>query len=149
MNEKSTRTCLAVVAPALAPQERIELVDVLQIGRVSAGRRVATAALVGVASGGTVIAAVQPRAYFMVLTDRRLYLVDNNNGTVGRSIVSATPREKITAGPLRKHLLTLSMEVRFTGVAEPSRFSWGRFQSGTAQTIADALAGARTEVLTD
>ncbi|MCX5209121.1 hypothetical protein OG689_07445 [Kitasatospora sp. NBC_00240] len=139
MNDKSTRKCLAVVTPALAAQERIELVDVLQIGRVSAKRRVATAALVGAVSGGTVLVAVQPRAYFMVLTDRRLYLVDNHNGTVGRSIVSATPRDKITAGPLRKHLLTLSMEVRFTGVAEPSRFSWGRLQSRTALAIADAL----------
>ncbi|WP_329499316.1 hypothetical protein [Kitasatospora herbaricolor] len=144
MNDKSTRKCLAVVTPALAPQERIELVDVLQIGRVSAKRRMATAALVGVASGGTVLVAVQPRAYFMVLTDRRLYLVDNHNGNVGRSIVSATPRDKITAGPLRRHLLTLSMEVQFTGVAEPSRFSWGRLQSRTAQTIADALTSRQT-----
>ncbi|MFE2914384.1 hypothetical protein [Kitasatospora indigofera] len=139
MNQKSTRKCLAVVTPALAPQERVELVEAVQIGTVSAKRRLATAALVGAATGGTVLVAVQPRAYFMVLTDRRLYLVHNLNGTVGNSIVSATPRDKISAGPLRKHLLTLSMEVQFTGAATPSRFSWGRAQGRMAQAIADAL----------
>ncbi|MEV4614086.1 hypothetical protein AB0K43_16050 [Kitasatospora sp. NPDC049258] len=141
MNQKYAQKCLAVVAPAFAPGEQVTLVESVAIGKVPAGRQVAAAALAGVVSGGTVLVAVKPRAYYLVLTDRRMYLVDNVNGRVGRSIVSATPREKITAGPLRKHLLTLSMEVRFEGAAAPSRFSWGRVVAGSARAVAEALAG--------
>ncbi len=139
MNQKTAQRCIAVAASAFEPGEQVELVEVVQIGRVSTGRQVATSALVGVASAGTVLVAVRPRGYFVVLTDRRLYLIDNVNGRMGSGLAMATPRAKITAGPLRGHLLTLSMEVSIEGAPAPFRFSWGRAQAGTARVLAAAL----------
>ncbi|GAA0279741.1 hypothetical protein GCM10010302_16810 [Streptomyces polychromogenes] len=98
---------------------------------------------VGIASGGTALIALKPRAYFLVLTDQRLYLTDNNNGQVGKEVVSAVSRAQISAGPLHKHFLTLSMEVQMTAPT-PWRFSWGRAQSDMARRVATALGAPET-----
>ena len=136
MNQKTTSRCIQVVAPTLAPGEEIELVEAVQIGKVSAKRRVATAAAVGAATAGMVIVSVKPRGYFLILTSQRLVLVGNRQGRVG-TIVAAVPRQVISAGPLRGHLLTFSMDVIMDGT--PQRFSWGRAQPGMARRVAMAL----------
>ncbi|MFD0378685.1 hypothetical protein [Streptomyces sp. NPDC127112] len=143
MNKKSAELCISVAAQLFAPGERVELVEAVQIGRVSAKRQLAASVAVGIASGGTALVALKPRAYFLVLTDQRLYLIDNNNGRVGKVVVSAVSRAQISAGPLQKHFLTLSMEVQMTAPT-PWRFSWGRVQSDMARRVATALGAPRT-----
>ncbi|MFE2287842.1 hypothetical protein ACFXDJ_27210 [Streptomyces sp. NPDC059443] len=138
MNQKSAQRCMEVAGPLFAPGEVAELIEVVQIGKVSAKRQLAATVAVGIASGGTVLVALKPKAYFLVLTDQRLFLIDNNNGRPGKHVVSAVPRTHISAGPLRKHFLTVSMEVRMTAPT-PWRFSWGRVQSDMARRVAAAL----------
>lgn len=128
MNAKAVQRCCDVVASSLTPGERIEAVEVAQIGKVSAKKQAGAAAVgvaVGVATGGLVpLIAVKPAAFFLVVTDQRLLLIPNNAGRVGKQVTAAIPRRAITMGPLRTHVLTLSMGVVMDGVAH--RFSWGR-----------------------
>lgn len=138
MNKKNAERCTALIAPSLVAREQIQTIEVVQIGKVSAKRQIGTAVAAGVLSGGTLMVAVRPRAYFLILTDLRLFLVDNNNGRVGKKVLAAVPRETIQAGPLRGHLLTLSMEVTMGGT--PYRFGWGRAQGKMARRVAEALA---------
>lgn len=108
----------------------------VQIGKVSAKRQIATSAAVAVATAGVVMVALRPRAYFLVLTDQRLILIENLRGRVGK-IMAVIPRNTIKAEPLRGHLLTLSMNV--TIGETPQRFSWGRAQTSMARRVATAL----------
>ena len=55
---------------------------------------------------GTLMPRVKLRAYFVVLTDRRLFLVGNINGQVGKHVVAAVPGSP-TRG-VRQGLLTRS-----------------------------------------
>ena len=141
MNQKVEQRCVDVVAPSLAAGERIELVEVLQCGRLSAKRVLWIAVVVAVLSLGTLMARVKLRAYFVVLADRRLFLIDNINGQVGKHVVAAIPRGSMKAGPLRTHLLTVSMEVEADDEPAPWRFSWGRAQSDVARRFAAAFGG--------
>ena len=136
MNQRAASRCAQVVAPVLAQGERIDMVEVVQIGKVSAKRQIATAAVAGIVSAGTVLVAVHPRPYYLLLTSQRLILIHNLRGTVG-TIAAVAPRQAITAEPLRGHLLTLSMNVSIGGT--PQRFSWGRLQTGMARRVAAAL----------
>lgn len=137
MNQKTTQRCTQLVAPSLASGEQVEMVEVVQIGKVSAKKQLGIAAVAGIASGGMLMVATKPRAYFMILTNQRLFLVDNLQGSVGKKVVAAIPRTEISPGPLRTHFLTLSMEVTVQGT--PQRFSWGRVQGKTARAVANVL----------
>ena len=142
VSSRVTAKCERVVAPALAPGEQITMIDVVQLGKVSAKRRVATAAVAGIASGGLLMLSVKPRPYLIALTDRRVFLVDYGHTNVGKGIALAFDRMAMTAGPLTGHLLTVSMQI---DLAEPSasyRFSWGRAQGKTARRVAAALTSA-------
>jgi|SRR5215467_3054032 len=136
MNQKQTDRCIKAVTPPIAPDEQVELVEVAQIGKVSVKKQAAVAAVVGVVTAGHLIVAVKPRGYFLVLTDRRLVVIDNMRGIVGK-MAASLPRDKINGGPLRGHMLTLSMEVTVDGA--PYRFSWGRMQGKMARRVAAAL----------
>jgi hypothetical protein len=139
MNQRSTSLCTQVVAPTLSAGEQIEMVEAVQIGKVSAKKQLATSAIVGVATLGTVMVALKPRAYYLVLTNQRLILINNLRGRVGK-LAAAVPRSVIATEPLRPHLLTLSMNVTINGT--PQRFSWGRAQAGMARRVSDALNSA-------
>lgn len=94
-------------------------------------------AAVSVAMAGTVMVALKPRPYYLVLTNQRLILIANLRGKVGK-VVAAAPRNAVSAEPLRGHLLTLSMNITVDEV--PRRFSWGRVQSGMARRVATAFS---------
>jgi hypothetical protein len=136
MNQRSTSLCMQVVAPALSAGEQIEIVEAVQIGKVSAKKQIATSAIVGLATLGTVMVALKPRPYYLVVTSQRLIFINNLRGRVGK-IAAAIPRSAIATEPLRPHLLTLSMNVTINGT--PQRFSWGRAQASMARRVADAL----------
>lgn len=136
MNQRTTARCTEVVAPTLSDGEQIELAEAVQIGKVSVKRQAATAAVVSIATAGTVMVALKPRGYYLILTNQRLILLDNLRGRVGKA-VAAAPRTVVSAEPLRSHILTLSMNVTIDET--PQRFSWGRAQTGMAKRVAAAL----------
>jgi hypothetical protein len=138
MNKKKAERCVSRVAHLLVDREQVQMVEGAQIGKVSVKRQLATAAVVGIASGGMMTAVVRPRAFWLILTDLRLFLVENNNGSVGKRVLGEFPREAIQAGSLRTHILTRSMEVTIAGT--PYKFSWGRLQGKMPDRVAEALA---------
>lgn len=157
MNKRKTDRIVSRVAHLLVDNEQVRMVEGAQIGKVSVKRQVATAAAVGIATAGMMTAVVRPRAFWLVLTDLRLFLVENNQGSVGKNVLGEFPREVIQAGPLRGHILTRSMEVTIAGA--PYKFSWGRLQGkipdrvaagfatpGWNQAAADAARAARPPV---
>ncbi|MDJ0344459.1 hypothetical protein QMK19_20880 [Streptomyces sp. H10-C2] len=111
MNTRRNRQLLEIAQPALAPQEHIELTGMANTGTVSVKRQVLTTALVGVLSAGMVIATVQPRPMYWVLTAQRLLFFDGKTAT-GKpgKLLMALPREMITAAPLSKALLGLGLK---------------------------------------
>lgn len=110
---------LEAVTPLLVAGERIELTDTANIGSVSVKRQVLTTALVGVLTAGTVIATVQPRPMYWVLTDQRLLFFDGKTAT-GKpgKLLMALPRELVTAEPLSKALLGLGLKTVLSVQAE-------------------------------
>ncbi|GHF70603.1 hypothetical protein GCM10010218_59830 [Streptomyces mashuensis] len=94
----------------------------------------------GLVTGGMATVAVKPAAYFFVLTNHRLILLGNHNGRVGQRVEGVLPRAQMHAGPLRTHLLTMSMDVSVDGAPAPYRFSWGRAQGALARQAAAAIA---------
>jgi hypothetical protein len=140
MDPKAVRRCTAMVNPLLRLEERIDLVNVVQIGKVSTKRHIGVSAAsvaVGVLTGVAVLRALWPRAYFMVLTNERLMLIDSLWGGVGKSVVAAIPRRAVVAGPLRPRLLRFRMAVSIDGTEHG--FSWGLGRGGNARRIAAAL----------
>lgn len=141
MNQRTTSRCTQVVAPTLAEGEQVQMVEAVQIGKVSAKQQIAASAIVGVATAGTVVVALKPRPFYLVVTNQRLIFLNNLRGRVG-TIAAAAPLTAVTAEPLRPHLLTLSMNVTINST--PQRFSWGRAQASMARRVADALTQAST-----
>jgi hypothetical protein len=137
MNQRTTSRLTQVVTPTLAPGEQIEMIEGALVGKISAKKRLAVTAAVTVASAGTVMVALKPQGWYLVLTNQRLIFIENKRGIVGK-IAAAARRENVTAEPLRGHFLTLSMNVTIDGT--PQRFSWGRAQPGMARRVAAALA---------
>jgi hypothetical protein len=138
MNKKKAERCVSRVAHLLVDREQVQMVEGAQIGEVSVKKQLATAAVVGIATGGMMTAVVRPQAFWLILTDLRLFLVQNNNGSVGKRILGEFPREAVQAGPLRTHILTRSMEVTIAGT--PYKFSWGRLQGKMPDRVAEALS---------
>jgi hypothetical protein len=136
MNQKTTSRCTQVIASKLVQGEQVEMVEAVQIGKVSAKRRVATTAAVTIATAGTVMIALKPQPFYVVITNQRIFFIENHRGIVGK-IAAVVARDAVTAEPLQTHLLTLSMNVTIDGA--PQRFSWGRAQSGLARRMAAAL----------
>jgi hypothetical protein len=136
MNQKTAAKCQQLVASSLGAGETIELTEAAQIGTVSAKKQVATQLAATIATGGALIVHLKPAAFYLVLTNQRLFLIENRRGLVGK-VVAAIPRAQISAEPLRSGALTLSMQVTIDGTVQ--RFSWGRAQAGMARTVADAL----------
>jgi hypothetical protein len=135
MNEKTTQKCNRLVT--LAPGEQITLTEAVQIGKVSAKKQIATSAVVGVLTAGTVIVHLKPAAFYLVLTNQRLILIGNNRGLVGTVALTVPLNQVTVVEPLHGHALTLSMEVDIAGTQY--RFSWGRAQAGMARKVATAM----------
>ena len=74
--------------PLLQPGEVIEVATVAAVGKVSAKRQIATAAITAIVTAGTVTAVAYAPKRPMVLTNRRLLFLDANQLT-GR------PQEKL------------------------------------------------------
>ena len=84
VNKNTSDRCAHVIAPMLAAGEQIELIEAVQIGKVSAKSQIAASAVVGLATAGTVIVALRPQAYFLVLTTPRNCLMPG-----ARTVVAA------------------------------------------------------------
>ncbi|MFF9393575.1 hypothetical protein [Streptomyces griseoluteus] len=107
LNARRNRQLLEATAPLLLQGERVEFTSLATVGSVSVRRQALTAAVVGVLSAGTVMAAVTPRPLYLVLTDQRLLFFDGNQGRKPGRLVLNLPRRYLSAGNSRKVFLGL------------------------------------------
>ncbi|MEV5241161.1 hypothetical protein AB0K89_18945 [Streptomyces cinnamoneus] len=125
--DRRRRQTFEAAAPMLAADERVDLITCANVGTVSVRRQVATAALAGVLSGGTMMASVRPRQMYLVLTDRRLLFFDASTATgkPGRLLIELA-RPYVAAGPARKGMLglTLITELALAGRDEGLRLAF-------------------------
>lgn len=142
MDGKLADQVTAVATPVLEPGERIEVRSVANVGTVSVKRRIGTAAVVGVLSAGTVMVAVQPRKFFLALTDRRLLLFGQGmSGRPEKKLAAALPRQLLHAGEAKKGLVTATFELSIDGQEKGLKFVFPLPARGDAPLIAAAING--------
>ncbi|MEX2983705.1 hypothetical protein [Streptomyces sp. C36] len=125
--DRRRRQTFEAATPMLAADERVDLITCANVGTVSVRRQVAAAALVGVLSGGTMMATVRPRQMYLLLTDRRLLFFDASTATgkPGKLLIELA-RPYVAACPARKGMLglTLIIELALAGQAEGLRLTF-------------------------
>jgi hypothetical protein len=103
MNDKRTQQVSQAAAPHLHEGEQIEISAFANIGRVSVKRRAATAAAVGVATGGLLVVSVRPRKAYLAMTNQRLVFLDGDtmSGRPGKLLLTL-PRSAVTVSDVKK-----------------------------------------------
>ncbi|MCU7824844.1 hypothetical protein KSNIM_25030 [Kitasatospora sp. DSM 101779] len=119
MNNRRRNQLLKAAAPLLIADEQVEFATLTKVGTVSAARRLATTAVVGVLTAGTVTAIATPRPVYLALTDRRLLFfgVDQLGGKPDK-LVMALPREAVTASPAAKAAFGLLLTTHLSVAGE-------------------------------
>ncbi|MFJ7903387.1 hypothetical protein ACIQ6V_23325 [Streptomyces sp. NPDC096198] len=114
LNTRRARQLTEAAAPLLLQDERIQLTTLAGVGSVSVRRMALTAAVVGVVSGGTVMATVTPRPMYIALTDRRILFFDGNRGGKPGKLVIELPRPYVSASGSKKAFLGLQYVTRLS-----------------------------------
>jgi hypothetical protein len=140
MNAKLQGWVTAVATSVLEQGERIEMSSVANVGTVSLKRRAATAAIAGVLSGGTLMVAVQPKKFFLALTDRRLILFSQGmSGKPEKKPAIVLPRRLLHTGETTKGLLTATFELSIEGEQKGLKFVFPLPARADAPLISAAL----------
>jgi hypothetical protein len=144
VNPKQQERVTAVATPLLETGERIEVASIASIGHVSVKRRLATAAVAGVLSGGTLMVAVQPKKFYLALTDRRLLLFEPGlSGRPSKKPAAILPRRLLRAGETKRGLMTVTFLVSIEGEENGLKFVFPLVTRNDAPLVAAALnAGA-------
>ncbi|MFF3512472.1 hypothetical protein [Streptomyces sp. NPDC002573] len=110
LKERHFRQLLETAAPLLLQDERVELTTLATVGSVSVKRKALTAAAVGVASMGTLIATAQPRPMYLILTDQRLlfFACLRPNNKTGKLLINV-PRQYAGVGTAQKGMFGLTL----------------------------------------
>ena len=138
MKPKLAARCTAVVEPHLEPGEQIVLCSSAVIGKVPLKKQIGVAAVAAIATAGMLMVAVRPHACFLVITDRRVFMLVNRRGRLG-GVEAVLDRNGLTIDPIRRHVTTISATVHLAGSDETVRLGWGGFQRAKGQRIIDAL----------
>ncbi|MFC4498598.1 MULTISPECIES: hypothetical protein [Streptomyces] len=144
LNARRTRQLLETAAPLLLQGEQVQFTSLAGVGSVSVRRQAVTAAVVGVLSAGTVMAAVTPRPLYIAMTDQRLLFFDGNRGGRPGKLVLNLPRPYVSAGGSKKAFLGLQYVTRLAVAGQEQelkvtfpvqhRADGPRFVSGLAPT---------------
>jgi hypothetical protein len=126
--------------PLLQPGEVIEVATVAAVGKVSAKRQIATAAITAIVTAGTVTAVAYAPKRPMVLTNRRLLFLDANEltGRPQEKLVGELNREGLRAQRQRA-LLWLKYDLIDNSGAPVIRLSFPVPNRKAGHQIAGAL----------
>jgi hypothetical protein len=126
--------------PLLEPGEVIEVATVAAVGKVSAKRQIATAAITAIVTAGTVTAVAYAPKRPMVLTNRRLLFLDANDltGRPQEKLVGELNREGLRAQRQRA-LLWLKYDLIDNSGAAVVRLSFPVPARKAGNQIASAL----------
>lgn len=140
MNEKNYARIMELAKPVLRDGEHVEMVCTSNVGKVSVKRQVATAAVVAIASLGTVMAAVRPKTRYVVLTEQRLLFFDMApSGRPAGPVLADLPRQAL-ASERFKSALKATFYIRVDGSADSLKMEFPFPARGDARKLADALA---------
>lgn len=117
MNPKRVKQVIETATPHMESGEQVIVATTASVGSVSAKRKVLTSAVVGIASGGTMIANVRPRRMYIAMTDRRLIFFDADtaSGKPGKEILMSLPLAALAASEAKRGWLTLKAELFMAG----------------------------------
>ncbi|MGI5242835.1 hypothetical protein [Dactylosporangium sp. CA-139066] len=99
MRQKLHTMAVTTSAPLMGPGEVVQATGRAQIGKLEIGRKVAMMAATAILSGGTMMASTQKKAFFIVLTNQRLLVLEPH-------WLTSRPTAKIV-GEIPRHLLTI------------------------------------------
>jgi hypothetical protein len=140
MNEKKQQRLADAASPYLQPGEVIEASSVANVGTVSVKRKLATAAIAGVLSGGTLIVSTRPRSFYIALTNSRMLLFAvAPSGRPEKKLAISLPRTRISATAATRKFLTYRFELTIQGDEKGLRFVFPYPNRVEATTIAAAL----------
>jgi hypothetical protein len=136
----------AAVAPQLAEGERVEIVSVAQVGQVSTAKVMATGLAVAALTAGTLAVYRTPKKRFVVLTNRRLLLLEANQVT-GRAtgqIALDLPREALTVLSVKTRRVmlvvpTLAVELAVADLEKGLKLVFPTPARADGQIIAESL----------
>ena len=143
MSSKHTPRLARAAAPHLRQGEVVEIGAFTTVGQVSVKRQVLTAAVVGIATAGTVMATVRPaKRYLAVTTDRLLFF--NGEGTFGRpgKLLFSLPREAVGVIASGRHRLAYRIELAVAGQEKGLLINFPLTARATMETIAVSLPAA-------
>jgi hypothetical protein len=140
MNGKRMQQVSQAAAPHLQESEQIEISAYANIGRVSVKRRAATAAAVGVATGGLLLVSVRPRKAYLAMTNQRLVFLDGDtmSGRPGKLLLTL-PRSAVTVSDVKKGVLTLQAELVVEGQDQGLRIVFPKPAREDGQRMISAL----------
>jgi hypothetical protein len=140
MNDKRTQQVSQAAAPHLHEGEQIEISAFANIGRVSVKRRAATAAAVGVATGGLLVVIVRPRKAYLAMTNQRLVFLDGDtmSGRPGKLLLTL-PRSAVTVSDVKKGILTLQAELAVDGQDQGLRVVFPKPSREDGQRVISAM----------
>lgn len=143
MSSKHTPRLAQAAAPHLRPGEVVEIGAFTTVGSVSVKRQFLTAAVVGIATAGTVVATVRPAKRYLGVTNQRL-LFFNGEATFGRpgKLLFSMPREAVAVVMSGRHLLAYRIDLTVAGQEKGLRINFPITARATMEQIAASLPAA-------
>jgi hypothetical protein len=119
MNDKRREILLKSAASVLDTGENIELTTLAYVGSVSVKKKVLTAAVAGIATGGLLMVNVKPRTMYIVLTDQRILFFDGNtaSGRPGK-LTAVLRRELVTTTAPKSGMFGLTQVIQLSIAGE-------------------------------
>jgi hypothetical protein len=141
MGSKHAHMVIDKAAPHLYRGERVEVTAFTTMGSVSIKRQVLTAAIVGIASGGTVIATARPSKRYVALTNQRLMVFDGEASFRGHpgKLLFSVPREAVQVADVSSHRLFLRVDLAIEGQAKGLRVNFPFASRAFGEQIAGSL----------
>ncbi|HZU58407.1 MAG TPA: hypothetical protein VFA06_21185 [Actinocrinis sp.] len=115
MNDKRRQLLLDAAAPLLEADEKVEITTIANVGSVSVKKKVLTAAVAGIATGGLVTANVRPRQMYVILTDRKILFfdADTSSGRPGKHMATLS-REGVSSTEPKSAMLGLALGIELS-----------------------------------
>ena len=145
LKEKRAQQVNEVAGPHLRPDEQVQLTSYASVGAVSVKRRVAAAAVAGVASGGLLAVSARPRRMYIAMTRDRLLFFngDTPSGKPGKSVLMDIPRQLITVvAGAKKGLLTFTVRLAVDGEDQGLKLIFPRPTRDEGEKLAAGIPAA-------
>ncbi len=148
MNKRVSEAVTAAVAPHLSEGEQVELLSVAQLRQTSVTKSMAAGLAVAALTAGVLTVYSSPKKQYVVLTSRRLLIMDANSAT-GRptgQIVLDLPRDALAVTDVRTRRVVLvvpmlSVELAVAGLDKGLRLVFPTVIRAEGRQLASALGG--------